>query len=291
MNPCNKEKGNRVLMSLDELVKEVERKIGRNILLFQQLEYLLKDIVANGQISGFSSELESNIATRKSCIDKQTMGKLVGQFVESHNPTRDDFSTEADELTESYISFDFRVVTDENYYKEKKESLSRIVLERNNLVHHLLPQLDLNSFESCKKVEINLDEQADKTRSEISNLQSLAKALSDGRKALFDYLASNEGKKEISLSFLRQDRLVILLVDIASQLGRDDGWTSMSIAGQLLKQHAPDELALLHKGNEHKSLKALMLKTESFEFYEEQTVKGGKRDLYRLKDGYGLSHA
>ena len=69
-------------MSLDDLIREVQRKIGRNILLFQQLESLLKYIVANGQFSGFSSELENNIATRRSSVNKQTMGQLVGQFVE-----------------------------------------------------------------------------------------------------------------------------------------------------------------------------------------------------------------
>ena len=65
----------------------------------------------------------------------------------------------------------------------------------------------------------------------------------------------------------------------------------MTTAGQLVKQHAPNELTRLHKDNDHKTLKSLMLKTEAFEFYEEKTVKGGKRVLYRLKDGIGLSHA
>ena len=85
-------------------------------------------------------------------------------------------------------------------------------------------------------------------------------------------------------SFIRQDRLVILLAEIASQIVREDGWTLLNTAGQLLKQYAPDELALLHKGNEHKSLKSLMLKAEVFEFKEEKTDNGGIRVLYKLQD-------
>jgi len=278
-------------MSLDDLVREVQRKIGRNILLFQQLEYLLKYVVANGQFSGYSSELESIIATKRSSVNKQTMGQLVGQFVESSNPTRNDDSTEPGEIKEPHFSFDFRIETDENSYKEKKETLSRLVLERNKLVHHLLPELDLQSFESCKKVEKNLDEQADKVRTEIKNFQSMAQCLSGARKKISDYLCSDEGKKVYLLSFLRQDRLVILLAEIANQVVREDGWTLMNIAGTLVKQHAPDELALLHKGTEHRSLKSLMLKTEMFEFNEEKTNKGGIRVLYKLKDGYELSYA
>jgi hypothetical protein len=278
-------------MSLDDLVREVQRKIGRNILLFQQLEYGLKYIVANGQFSGYSSELESFITTRIASVNTQTLGQLVGQFVETSNPTRNDYSTEPDEIKEPYFSYNFRVQTDENSYREKKESLSKLVLERNKLVHHLLPELDPKSFDSCKKVEKNLDEQADKVRTELISVQSLAKHLSESRKKIADYLSSDEGKKEWLLSFLRQDRLVILLAEIANQVVREDGWTLMNTAGELVKQHAPDELALLHNGTEHKSLKSLMLKTEMFEFNEEKTAKGGIRVLYKLKDGYTLSYA
>ena len=278
-------------MSLDELVSEVQRKIGRNILLFQQLEYLLKYVVANGQFSGYLSELKCTIAKRKIYVDKLTMGQLVGQLVESSNPTRNYYSTAPDEVKETYFSFDFREENDENSYKEKKEALSRLVLERNKLVHHLLPELNLQSFKSCQKAEKNLDKQAHKVRTEIKNVESLAKSLSVGRKELADYLCSDEGRKEYLRSFLRQDRLVILLADIATQVVRDDGWTLMNTAGLLVKQHAPDELKLLHKGAEHKSLKSLMLKTEMFEFNEEKTDKGGIRVLYKLKDGYSLSYA
>jgi hypothetical protein len=277
-------------MSLDDLVKEVQRKIGRNILLFQKLEYLLKYMVANASFSGYSSELEGIISSRKEAVNKQTMGQLVGQFVENSNPQNANDSTEPDVLKEPHFSFDFKMETDEDSYQEKKASLSKLVLERNNLVHHLLPELNPESFESCKKVERNLDKQADKVLLEIKNFQALAKRLSDGRKQLLDYMCSEEGEKARLLSFLRQDRLVILLGDIATQVAREDGWVLMNTAAQLLKQHAPDELALLHKGTEHKSLKSLMLKTEMFEFKEEKTKKGGMRVLYKLKDGYKLSY-
>jgi len=278
-------------MSLDDLVREIQRKIGRNILLFQQLEYLLKYIVANGQFSGYSSDLEKIIASKRESVNKQTMGQLVGQFVERNNPARDDYPNEPEELKEPHFSFDFRVEADEQRYKETKETLSRLVLERNKLVHHLLPEFDPNSFESCEKVEKNLDEQSDRIQAEIKNVQSLAKSLSDMRKKVSDYFSSDEGQKELLLSFLRQDRLVILLAEIATQVVREDGWTLMNTAGLLVKQHAPDELDLLHKGTDHKSLKSLMLKTEMFEFNEEATDKGGIRVLYKLKDGFHLSHA
>ncbi len=265
------------------MVSEVQRKIGRNILLFQQLEYVLKYVIANGQLSGYSSDIEQIIASKRESVNRQTMGQLVGQFVENYNPTRGESSYELEELKEAHFSFDFRVETDEKSYENQKEALARLVLERNKLVHHFLPEFDPNSYESCSKVEKKLDDQADRVRIEVENILNFAQKLSDMRKEISDFLSSEDGKKELLLSFLRQDRLVILLAEISSQVAREDGWTLMSTAGQLVKQHAPDELELLHKGSEHKSLKSLMLKTEMFEFIEESTDKGGVRVLYKLK--------
>jgi hypothetical protein len=43
----------------EELVNDVLQKVGRNVVLFQQLEQLLKFVVANGNLSGFASELSA----------------------------------------------------------------------------------------------------------------------------------------------------------------------------------------------------------------------------------------
>ena len=116
-------------MSLEEIATEVQTKIGRNIILFQQLEYLLKLIVANGKFSGYISELENIISERRASVNTQTMGQLVGQFVENNNPTKDNDSDEPDKLKELYISLDFKVDMDENTYKEQEELFIQRVME------------------------------------------------------------------------------------------------------------------------------------------------------------------
>lgn len=75
-------------MSLEHLAREVQRKIGRNILLFQKLEYLLKLVIAYGKFSGHLSELEDIVASQKATVNKQTLGHLVGQFIETSNPSK-----------------------------------------------------------------------------------------------------------------------------------------------------------------------------------------------------------
>lgn len=260
------------------------------MLLFQQLEQLLKFIVGNGRISGYASELKNIKVKQAARINNQTMGQLVGQYIESANPDNAENSSEPEEITEAYISFNFRIDSDSVFYETKKETLARLVSERNELVHHLLPRFDTSSAKSCKELGKQLDVQSEMIRKEILETKAIANALHEGRKELAIFLNSDEGKKQFELSFLRQSRLVLLLGDIATQMKRSDGWALMNVAGQLVKQHAPEELALLKEKYGHKSLKSLILATEIFDVYEEPTQKGGVRVLYRLKSDWKLSN-
>ena len=72
-------------MTLEITLNEVLKKIGRNVMLFQELEHLLKYLVANSSISGYVSELMSQEKKRKDAISKQTMGQLIGQYNEISN--------------------------------------------------------------------------------------------------------------------------------------------------------------------------------------------------------------
>ena len=273
----------------EDFVNEVLRKVGRNIVLFQQLEALLKFVVANGSLSGFASELNMLKRQQADKVNKHTMGTLVGQNVESSSPEFENSSPERQEIDEAFFSFSFRVECDADYYQTRKETLAQMVSERNDLVHHLLPRFDTTSEESCEALGKELDTQSENIRLEIKRLQATAEALNDGRKQLADFLQSKEGQKELKLSFLRQSRLVLMLGDIATQMSREDGWTLLNIAGQLVKEHAPEELEQMKEMHGYNSLKKLIQASEIFDIYDEATKKGGTRVLYRLKAGWELS--
>ena len=70
-----------VKMELEKAKDEVLRKIGRNMLLFQQLEHMLKYLIANGQFSGNVGEVKSNVERRAERVGKQTMGMLLGNIL------------------------------------------------------------------------------------------------------------------------------------------------------------------------------------------------------------------
>jgi hypothetical protein len=105
----------------EELVNDVLRKIGRNVVLFQQLEQLLKFVVANGNLSGFASELSTLKKQQVDKVNKQTMGPLVGQYVENSNPESGTSTNEPEELDEAYLSFSFRIECDGDSMKAKKK--------------------------------------------------------------------------------------------------------------------------------------------------------------------------
>ena len=97
------------------------------------------------------------------------------------------------------------------------------------------------------------------------------------------FLVSEEGKEFFASSLPRKSSVVTLLEDIAAEKARPDGWVSLSTAGQLIRQHVPDEILALHEKYGHKTLKGLILATELFDLCEESTDRGGIRVLYRLK--------
>lgn len=250
-------------------------------MLFQHLEHLLKYLVANSSISSYVSELMSQEEKRRTTINKQTMGQLIGQYIEISNPETLDVLEEPKNLKqEQFIWFKY-ALGDSTYYDTKKKALAKLVDDRNELIHHLLPQFDTNSIESCVQIGNKLDVQRDNIVRQIDDLKLEIDALHKGRKEFLGFLNSPESRKEIELS-LRQSYLIHLLIDIAEQTARPDGWTPIDRARHLIKHRVPEKIASLKEFFGYNSLKVFILDAKIFDIYEEPTKKG-IRILYRKK--------
>lgn len=94
---------------------------------------------------------------------------------------------------------------------------------------------------------------------------------------------------ELTLNELRQTRLVVWLGQIAEEAARNDGWTYLNTAGQILQTQQPEEVTSIKKKFGYKSLKDIILASQLFDFMEEPTEKGGVRVLYKLQEGWELS--
>jgi hypothetical protein len=278
-------------IGLEEVKNEVLRKIGRNVVLFQQVELILKFLIARGKVSGFISELSAKQEQQDKAVQKQTLGQLIGQYLENTLSGCEESTEKSGDLKEAYVSFGFNLSVDAVYYEKQKEALASIVAGRNELIHHLLPRLDLESIESWLETEQYLDQQREELLPVLNQLQSIVNTFQESGKAVAAYFESDEGKKQFKLSFLRHSRLAILLGEIASQAARHDGWTLINTAGQIIRQYAPEEVAALNSTYGCKTLKGMILATELFNIIEEPTDRGGIRVLYRLKPEWKLQRA
>ncbi|MDO9270555.1 MAG: hypothetical protein Q7T96_15740 [Methylobacter sp.] len=269
-----------------ELIKmrdEVFRKIGRNLLNFQKIELMLKHLITNGRMSGTMSEFKENQEQQATAVHRQTMGKLVGQFIENTFSELDDSPQSTAEPKEPYISFSFTVNADADFYENKRQALKSLVDDRNDLIHHLLPRFNPDSLDSCLEIEQYLDLQRERLIPEYDHLKSLIERLEEAKKIHADFLSSEEGIKQFELLFLQQSPIVALLLNVAIQQPRADGWTFFTVACQQLRLILPEEMGQLKNEWGYGTLKELMLASELFDIIEESTEKGGIRVLYRPK--------
>ena len=187
-----------------------------------------------------------------------------------------------------HVSFSYKIQSDENHYQRTKENFAKIIQERNDLIHHFILNYNLNSMDSLLEAEQYLDCKREALLPELENVKQYLKALDEGRKELARLIASGEADRLWKLDELRQEYVVILLGRIIDVANRNDGWTLLTHAGQLLQQNAPDQLKEARKKYQCRTLKDLILKTEIFDIDDEPTKNGGKRAIYRFKDGWKL---
>ena len=211
---------------LESLKNEVHRKLGRNIILFQKIELLLKFLLANSKISGYLDELKIIQERQNKIFEKQTLGQLVKQFFENIILNSKKIDDEPNVLKEKgiWISIDCQFSSDSTVYQDyeqQKKSLALIVAERNELVHHFFLKWDLTLFDGWNSAEHYLDKQYDKIEKEFQHLKVLAELLEEGRKDIpnfvkqfLDFTQTNEGKALFKIQTI-ESKVINLLHDIA----------------------------------------------------------------------------
>lgn len=184
-------------MELTEIKNEVMRKIGRNVLLYQQVEHILKYLVSNGRISGNVDTLKSSHEKRKSSVAKRTMGTVAGDFFAEILGEDDSLETNPENPSKAHLSFNFRIETEEKHFELRRDKIAALVADRNELIHHLMPKLNTDSVETWIETDRYLDLQRENILPELEYLQAVAKQFSDLKKGLGEFLSSPEGRKHI----------------------------------------------------------------------------------------------
>ncbi len=257
---------------------EVLRRIGRNVVTFQQIEYLLKQLVANAQLAGPARQLSTLAEKQIEEVRNNTMGALAGKLASSVLQTQWQHET-PDDIDEAWARFKFCVGADAALVDHHDQEMRALVNARNDLVHHFLPRWHSALDGDTDNAIAYLDGQhADAVRMR-KRLQGWATSLQAGRHQLAAFLAS----PEFELTWLQHSRLVAMLGDIAKRTARPDGWALLSAAGHHIKCEAPSELEALDTRFGLSNLKAVLLASALFDVAEESTPHG-TRTLYRISE-------
>lgn len=268
-------------------IDEVFRRIGRNLLLFQHIEHLLKQLMAGARLEGTVKSFQANFEERRARIHKQTLGQLAGQFVD--DVLADAGERDAPEIVdEAWFSFGFTIQTDSGFVEQHTAEMKAVVDARNDLIHHFLPRWSPTSAESTQSALIYLDEQRASALPMRDRLQGFVRSLQEAAKAHADFMSSADVARQLELQWLRQSRLVLLLGEVAKRTNRADGWTVLASAGHILKREEPDELKHMFERYGHRTLKKLLQATELFDLEDEPTAGGGTRTIYRINSRFDL---
>lgn len=137
------------------------RSIGRNVVLFQKMEKALKALIVASDLRGQASDLAETYRRRRKSIDRRTMGQLIDEFLTAVYADEPPIDASSNGM---WMAAGFRVKASEDWVRAWGEALSRIVDERNSLIHDMVATFDLESDESCQKLIVFLDEQHDRLK-------------------------------------------------------------------------------------------------------------------------------
>jgi len=262
---------------------DVLRKVGRNVLLFQQIEALLKFLVANHRGDGSTSNFQERQQQRTEKTYKQMMGKLVEQFTAGILSDAGEPTVEPEDLAEVWMSFTFTTSGDGEFYEAQRADMKRMVDERNDLIHHFLPRWQPDSPERMAEAANYLDEQRARVMPMFEHLRSVSKALIDVGQSMAAFMASEEGQRHFELLLLQHSPLVSVLKQVAEQKHRADGWAYLADGGRIAWLQEPEAVTHMKERQGHATLKKLALASDLFDVFDEPLPGGGYRTLYKAK--------
>ena len=126
---------------LEDHIKELRdiafRKIGRNLVNFQQFERALKLIIVRSDVRGYDGT-GKNLRDKDKDIDRKPLGWLVQDFFKTVYSNHSFHDGPANELDEVWMSISLRIGSNKNSIRHRRRQLRELVKERNLLVHRLL---------------------------------------------------------------------------------------------------------------------------------------------------------
>lgn len=264
---------------------EVLRRVGRNLLLFQQVEGLLKILLANHKGGGSLLDFKARQEDQEKRINKQMLGQLVEKY---GTEVLQDDSVEVTEEKEpvGMASFAIRIQCNAEFLESVRRDLKLMTEERNELVHAFLPRWQPDSQEKMTETLSYLDDQREKVLPILEHLKATIADMKQSQILMAEFIASDEFRQLIDLTWLQTSPLVSFLREVTNQIHRQDGWTYLARAGERAREELPDEIKALKEKYGFKTLKKLLNGCGVFDVLDEPIENGKFRTLYRARTRY-----
>ena len=166
-------------METEVSVSEVERKVGRDVILFQRFEAVLKFILSKREYEGAYAEIASVMKAKRGALEMQTLGNLAKRYAfEVHKPEpkhRHEPDVTPDDGPE--FSFSFHVISNPEDSEKRAKELAALVSERNYLVHQVLANYQESDVQQRAQVSEYLDSQYQKINAEYQAALQLVKVM------------------------------------------------------------------------------------------------------------------
>lgn len=268
--------------ALQPLKDEVLLKLGRNLLLNQQVEHLLKAILGLARIEGTPADAATRLTARSDALAVTSMGGLQRRL-------RNELLSSFDDLPNNQEPADpsqpwFRTTIRFEFEPPDREALEAdldgLTADRNELAHHFLPRWQPGSASSLAEASAHLDRQRERILAMHTRLKSMHRSMAETLQLAANFWSSDEGKAAVELMHLQSSRMIELLSEVAAATKRPDGWSDLAHAANVVNRREPDALADRKVRHGERSLKALVLKSGLFEVAEE-VLPRGTRTLIR----------
>lgn len=237
--------------SIQALKQEVERRLGRCLLMLQKYEHLMKTLVVCQDIAGPITETASIIAGRAAGVASKTLGTLVRELLGAYLATDSDEEAEPSSPPKSLFdiraSFRARLQMAHDDLQRTEVGMRDLVALRNNLVHHFIQQHDLRTLEGCKSALDFLHESESRIEREIEQIQAWVADIEQAMRAQIEHLQSKEFQAWLVDGIAPDgcvdwDRAGIVreLLKAAREVC-SDGWAPVNAAAQWIAERCPEQ--------------------------------------------------
>jgi hypothetical protein len=177
--------------------------IGRNVVNFQRLEHILKQLALFAPICATPSRLQSEVEKQRARAERLTLGGAVRKWIESEFHTTEPKQVpRPDEQIIMYFGFALPGRGPE-YFDQLSRELESLAQERNCLIHLDLARLNFEDEAECDALSIQLDAQNDR----IIRMTKFLGTILEQMKVLARLIASDEGliRELVSPTFVEGD--------------------------------------------------------------------------------------